>query len=68
MPFRAIPEKLKDKNLIFILDNRSDKNNTEILKMNYSVFKWPKEIWEKDFGDEIVLAAKILTRKYLETL
>ena len=25
-------------------------------------------IWERHFGDEIVLAAKILTRKYLETL
>lgn len=59
VPFKVIPEKLKDKNLIFILDNRPNKNNTEILKMNYSVFKWPKEIWEKDFGDH----AKTLFRE-----
>lgn len=25
-------------------------------------------LWDKDFGDEIVRAAKTLTRKYLETL
>jgi hypothetical protein len=52
----VIPEQLQKKNLIFIIDNQHVSgvyhNCTNLLKMGYSVFKWPKQLEIfKDFSE-----------------